>query len=139
MRNRGTDDSSNTWWIFVCLSISYFLFRWNLIYSVTMATPCRTISSYWLGTGHYLPNIFTLYVLIFLLFAGWSATEMLCAISANKSDKLVAVTVNPLILLFLGFLFYGINKQWEYFELQRDVALYGEAFTRPPGSDRQPE
>lgn len=124
-------DTSNTWWLFVCLCIFYFLFRWNLIYSTTTSWPCQTISEYWLTSDGYLPGIYELFLLAFILFAAWSVIEMLSAISANKSDKLVASVVNPLIILFLCYLFFFFAKQWEFFETQRDIRLHNEIFTKP--------
>lgn len=130
-RKRDQLNISNTWWLFVCLCITYFLFRWNLIYSISTATPCQSLSDYWLISGDYFPGLYGLFLLSFILFAAWSVTEMLSAVAADKGDKVVAITVNPLILIFLCYLLYGFAKQWEFFELQRDSILYSEMYTKP--------
>ena len=138
-RRRRHSDTSNTWWLFVCLCISYFLYRWHLIYSITTSWPSRTLGDYWLTSGGYFPGIYILFLLTFILFAAWSVVEMLCAVADNKADKLVAIVVNPLILLFLCALFYGFSKQWELLSVQSDIQRYSETVIKPRADSHEAE
>jgi|GEM_PF-5004336 len=118
--HKKSSDESHTWLMVAYFLILFFLYEWMVMYTV-MINGCLPMEYNWLSENKAGFSLFSVFIVVFVLFAGWMLGEIIASHIGNYRDKWFCTGIGLFVVFLVMAVLGTFRIHWEAYEV-----LWGE-------------